>query len=657
MFKGITAKFLSAFSILLLVVVCGLGYITVDKIQADKKAAEGELDTSIATLNALMSRQEEFASALAFGLSENARLNEALQQKDYAKIAEAAQPYFETFNAETGLSVLEIGDNEGIVMYRAHNPEEFGDSKIDNSAISYTLQGNQIKGTEAGESGIAIRAFAPIFDGEDIIGTIQTGYSDAFFDIYKDLANSNIDIYTKEGLLYTTDESSLKTDSKLQAHIESGLSGKTMTVKNNQEYYQIVPINDPTQTEIIGVFKVSYDLKHVNDQMKHLLIINGLVAVLLIATIIMIVVYFLRNLVNPVKLIVEEVTAISQYDLSSTKIDNDTSLLQNKSEIGLLAQATVDMKKHLVQLIREITDHAETVSASSEELTAISKEAAVSATEVNAVITEIAHGATEQATQTSVGTQKVEELGDLINKEKTLIEQLGTYAIKVNILKEEGLEKLADLQEKTKDASKAQEEVGTIIVETNASVEQIGSVSTMIKSIADQTNLLALNASIEAARSGEAGRGFAVVAEEIKKLASQSNEFADQIKGTIDALGAKTHMVTDSIGVMKDMNQLQLHSLSETHDTFFGIANTLDDVGKAMAQLNESSTIMDEKKGFIIHTMEQLAAISEENAASTEEASATVDEQVNAMTQISEASDSLAHLAEELTSNVQRFTY
>lgn len=63
------------------------------------------------------------------------------------------------------------------------------------------------------------------------------------------------------------------------------------------------------------------------------------------------------------------------------------------------------------------------------------------------------------------------------------------------------------------------------------------------------------------------------------------------------------------------------------------------------------------KKDLIIHMIEQLAAISEENAASTEEALATVDEQETAMTQISEASDSLAHLAEELTLDMRKRTY
>ena len=657
MFKSITSRLLTAFGIVALIVVCGLSFITMDTIKTDKRAAEEKLESSIATLEALLVRQEAFASSLAAGISGNARLNEALQQEDSEKIAAAVQAFYETFKDQTGLSVLEIGDNTGTVLYRAHDPEDFGDSKLDNPAIALTLQGNSPSGLEMGESGIAIRAFAPVTIGQEVIGTVQTGYTDAFFETYKAISKSNIDIYTHEGLLYTTDQNSLKTDSKLQENLKGALSGNTIGQKTGDEYYKLIPIKDPTDSEVIGAFKVSYDLKHMNDEIKQLILITALMGLFFAATIIAIVIYFLKNLVAPIKLLSNEVTEIADYDLSSKKLATDKKLLENKSEVGQLANATLKMKEQLIHLIQSITEHAETVSASSEELTATSKEATLSAKAVNAVITEIAHGATEQANETSSGTIKVEELGELISQERTINEQLGAYFQKVNRLKEEGLEKLEELQEKAKDASQAQFEVGEVIEETNASVEQIGSVSTMIKSIADQTNLLALNASIEAARSGEAGRGFAVVADEIKKLASQSNEFADQIKATIDELSSKTQAVEESLTVMKSMNNLQVNSLAETYDKFYGIAATLDNVGKAMSELDATGTIMNEKKGLIIHTMEQLAAISEENAASPEDASATVDEQVNGMTQIAEASESLARLAEELTLDMQKFKY
>jgi PAS domain S-box-containing protein len=78
-------------------------------------------------------------------------------------------------------------------------------------------------------------------------------------------------------------------------------------------------------------------------------------------------------------------------------------------------------------------------------------------------------------------------------------------------------------------------------------VQEIGEVVNLIRSIAGQTNLLALNATIEAARAGEAGRGFAVVASEVKSLAVQTARATEQIAGQIDAVQSSTRVAVDAI--------------------------------------------------------------------------------------------------------------
>ncbi|ASV66600.1 methyl-accepting chemotaxis protein [Cytobacillus sp. FSL W7-1323] len=88
------------------------------------------------------------------------------------------------------------------------------------------------------------------------------------------------------------------------------------------------------------------------------------------------------------------------------------------------------------------------------------------------------------------------------------------------------------------------------------SADEIGKISTAVKSISDQSNLLGLNAAIEAARAGDAGRGFSVVAEEIRKLASNSKDHVSQID-----------QITKSIaGLLTELNQSfsQIHQLTDT---------------------------------------------------------------------------------------------
>ena len=97
------------------------------------------------------------------------------------------------------------------------------------------------------------------------------------------------------------------------------------------------------------------------------------------------------------------------------------------------------------------------------------------------------------------------------------------------------------------------QESGEKLRELVESVGQISGFMGVITSIADQTNLLALNAAIEAARAGEAGRGFAVVAEEVRKLAEDSGQAANNVKGLITTLQTGAGETVNSDGTTYPM--------------------------------------------------------------------------------------------------------
>ena len=90
-------------------------------------------------------------------------------------------------------------------------------------------------------------------------------------------------------------------------------------------------------------------------------------------------------------------------------------------------------------------------------------------------------------------------------------------------LMNEAMEKMSKIEKSVAESAKMVEKLGQ-------NSKQIGKIVDAISAIADQTNLLALNAAIEAARAGEAGRGFSIVAEEVRKLASNSQESVEKIK-------------------------------------------------------------------------------------------------------------------------------
>jgi methyl-accepting chemotaxis protein len=246
-------------------------------------------------------------------------------------------------------------------------------------------------------------------------------------------------------------------------------------------------------------------------------------------------------------------------------------------------------------------------------------------------------------------------MGDFVNTDKQHREALNESTRKIDILKEEGLDVLGDLVQKTQITNSAINEIMDVIEKTSGSANAIETKSKNIKSIADQTNLLALNASIEAARAGEVGRGFAVVADEIRKLAEESNAFTDEIEMSIHELTERTSL---AVRKMKDVARVvddQAAGVTSTNTKFDGIAESIKTTIDVLENLNESGRLMEGKKNEIIAILENLSAISEENAASTQEASASVQEQTRSMEEISSASELLAEFAEEMQVAISKF--
>jgi methyl-accepting chemotaxis protein len=361
------------------------------------------------------------------------------------------------------------------------------------------------------------------------------------------------------------------------------------------------------------------------------------------------------SIAKPITLLSASVERIANFDLSEEGEDQLACFGKRRDEVGTIARSVETMRLKLRALVEEIAGGAESVSASSEELTATSQQSATAADEVARTIEEIARGATDQAKETQKGAEEVHALGEIVNEDIRLVRELNTSAVEMSRLKDQGVDALSDLREKTRQNNEAAQEVHGIIIETDGNTEKIERASDMIKSIADQTNLLALNAAIEAARAGDAGRGFAVVAEEIRKLAEQSNTFAEEISQIIAGLSQQTAKAVKTMNAAGQIVAAQMESMETTHQKFDGIAGAIESVRKIVDELNASSSAMTEKKEEIVRVIENLSAISEENAAGTEEASASVEEQTAAMAQIADASEGLAELAGQLQSQIRQF--
>lgn len=123
-----------------------------------------------------------------------------------------------------------------------------------------------------------------------------------------------------------------------------------------------------------------------------------------------------------------------------------------------------------------------------------------------------------------------------------------------------------------------------------------------MSSITSQTNLLALNASIEAARAGDFGKGFAVVAEEIRKLASVTDETLEKIDGNLAEVNRYNEAALQKIDIGVETIRTQVTTATETNETFEELYRVMQSLQRVLAQLtaeaeqiNDNSTSIEQK--------------------------------------------------------------
>lgn len=432
-----------------------------------------------------------------------------------------------------------------------------------------------------------------------------------------------------------------------------GNSGLINFVQDGEKYIAAIePI--PGTSWAIGICENENDvLKNVNKFKKFIFALAVIVLVVAIAVGAVIGIMIAK----PITILQTALEAISRYDLTDDLNNKHSRIMNRTDEIGSIARSLTTMKNNILQLVKAVAVNAEQIASSSQELTSITEQTTSSANEVSRTIEEIAKGASDQAKQTEHGAVATSTMGELIAENMNQLNELNLSLNHVNSLSDSGLTAVQELGERNNESGIATKEIHSKIIETDNSAGRIKAASEMIKNITSQTNLLALNASIEAARAGEAGRGFAVVAEEIRKLAEQSNRFADEISSIIVELTENTQACVDVFERVNEIMALQTASVENTIDKFNGIREAIEKMRVIIEKLNISGNNMDTKKAEMIEIMENLSAIAEENAAGTQEASASVEMQTNSISEIANASEALAELAQELQAEIGKFKY
>ncbi len=415
-------------------------------------------------------------------------------------------------------------------------------------------------------------------------------------------------------------------------------------------YY--VPLYQPGTNEVIGSIFCGRSQKQINTSMKDT-IFSMAAAMLGIFAVTFVIVLILVTRI--IKVLNGAVTNLNEVARGALNINMGPSILNRSDEVGDIARSVQRLIHSLREILTNITTSAKSLEQFSDKFSTSFDVIANSIDDVNTAVDEIANGATGQAGETMNASEKVNNMGHSLDQTAASIETLNNSSGKMkeyNKTAAKNLTELYDISKQTKESVLLVQDQTNL---TNQSAQKIREATELITNIAGQTNLLSLNASIEAARAGENGKGFAVVADEIRQLSEQSRESAEKIAEIVNSLLENSNTSVHTMNEVTENIQRQNDKLLETGNMFSSLNSEIKDVTNAIEHINEQTVTLDEHKNTVLSIVDGLAAIAQQNEASTEETSASMLELQKTIQTCHEATSDLVKLAKELSKNTKHF--
>lgn len=324
-------------------------------------------------------------------------------------------------------------------------------------------------------------------------------------------------------------------------------------------------------------------------------------------------------------------------------------------EFGTLGQVLNNTIANIRELMENMKQFGGNVNQMADDISEQTDNFNDSIQNISIGIDDVAQGLQAQAEETDRSNSKMQEFAGRLNAIHEETSQMAGAITGATEVIHQGQVIIRDLNEKAQTTASITDVLAENIDGVRTHSHEIEGIIDTINNIADQTNLLSLNAYIEAARAGDQGRGFAVVAEEIRKLAEQSAKAAGEVQTRLNKMAVMTAKTTQSATETKNIVAAQGVALDETITVFGVIEEKVSELVRGLQMIVDGMNQINTDKDEIQTSVQNISMAAETAAASIQEITATLDEQVGVIARLAENMDQMKKETSVLESAMDQF--